>query len=86
MFIAFRFFAGAGSWGFLALSESLTVLQKHPPTIAAPVYSAELAHVEFRGVFVGMNRVLISVEYSLASYMGLTFYFSTNISAQWRVR
>jgi MFS family permease len=23
MFIAFRFFAGAGSWGFLALSEFL---------------------------------------------------------------
>ena len=31
-----------------------------------------------------MNGVLIAVGYSLASYMGLAFYFSTNISAQWR--
>jgi MFS family permease len=31
-----------------------------------------------------MNGVLIAVGYSLASYMGLAFYFSTNVSAQWR--
>jgi MFS family permease len=31
-----------------------------------------------------MNGVLIAVGYALASYMGLAFYFSKNISAQWR--
>jgi MFS family permease len=31
-----------------------------------------------------MNGVLIAVGYALASYMGLAFYYSTNISAQWR--
>jgi MFS family permease len=55
MFIAFRFFAGAGSWGFLALT---------------PVYTAELAPAEMRGFFVGMNGVMIALGYAIASYMG----------------
>jgi MFS family permease len=32
MFIAFRFFAGAGSWGFLALSKSLHSRSSMPST------------------------------------------------------
>jgi MFS family permease len=50
----------------------------------APVYTAELAPAELRGFFVGMNGVMIAIGYSLASYMGLAFFYSTNVSAQWR--
>ena len=37
-----------------------------------------------RGFFVGMNGVLIAVGYSMASYMGLAFYFIKSPAAQWR--
>lgn len=69
MFIIFRLIAGAGSWGFLALT---------------PVYCAELAPPKLRGFFVGMNGMGITLGYSLASYMGLAFYYDNNPSAQWR--
>ncbi|KAK5444276.1 hypothetical protein LTS15_010391 [Exophiala xenobiotica] len=70
MFIIFRLIAGAGSWGFLALT---------------PVYCAELAPPKLRGFFVGMNGMGITLGYSLASYMGLAFYYDqSNPSAQWR--
>jgi sugar porter (SP) family MFS transporter len=69
MFIVFRLIAGAGSWGFLALT---------------PVYCAELAPPKLRGFFVGMNGMGITLGYSLASYMGLAFYYDNNPSAQWR--
>lgn len=69
MFIAFRFVAGMGSWGFLALT---------------PVYSAELAPPALRGFFVGQNGMGITIGYSLASYMGLAFYYAKAPAAQWR--
>lgn len=70
MFIIFRLIAGAGSWGFLALT---------------PVYCAEIAPPKLRGFFVGMNGMCITLGYSLASYMGLAFYYDkNNPSAQWR--
>lgn len=69
MFIVGRFFAGGGSWGFLALT---------------PVYTAELAPAEMRGFFVGMNGVMIALGYSLASYMGLAFYHAKSPPLQWR--
>lgn len=69
MFIAFRFVAGMGSWGFLALT---------------PVYSAELAPPALRGFFVGQNGMGITIGYSLASYMGLAFYYDKTPAAQWR--
>lgn len=69
MFIVFRLIAGAGSWGFLALT---------------PVYCAELAPPKLRGFFVGLNGMGITLGYSLASYMGLAFYYAKNPSAQWR--
>ncbi|KAF9889302.1 hypothetical protein FE257_007411 [Aspergillus nanangensis] len=69
MFIAFRFFAGGGSWAFLALTS---------------VYTSELAPPQLRGLFVGMNGVGICVGYAIAAYMGLAFYFTENASAQWR--
>ncbi|KAL4889099.1 general substrate transporter [Aspergillus ambiguus] len=69
MFIAFRFFAGAGSWAFLALT---------------PVYTSELSPPRLRGLFVGMNGVGICIGYAIAAYMGLAFYSADNPSAQWR--
>lgn len=69
MFIAARFIAGWGSWGFLAVT---------------PTYSAELAPPGLRGFFVGMNGVNIALGYALASYMGMAFYFSHDDAAKWR--
>lgn len=76
MFIVARFFAGMGSWGFLAVSEwsplptSLDIFTANP-IYTAPVYSAELAPPSLRGLFVGMNGVNIALGYGLASYMGM---------------
>ncbi|KAF1813976.1 MFS general substrate transporter [Eremomyces bilateralis CBS 781.70] len=69
MFIVARFFAGMGSWGFLAVT---------------PVYSAELAPPGLRGLFVGMNGVNIALGYGLASYMGMAFYYADNDATKWR--
>lgn len=33
---------------------------------------------------VGMNGVMIGLGYSIASYFGLAFFYSTNVTAQWR--
>ncbi|KAH4007443.1 hypothetical protein HBI24_065950 [Parastagonospora nodorum] len=69
MFIAARFIAGWGSWGFLAVT---------------PTYSAELAPPGLRGFFVGMNGVNIALGYAIASYMGMAFYFAESHDAKWR--
>ncbi|KAK5044372.1 hypothetical protein LTR84_011322 [Exophiala bonariae] len=69
MFIAFKFLAGMSSWGFIAIT---------------PVYTSELAPPALRGLCVGMNGVGIALGYSLATYMGLAFFYSTNMSTQWR--
>ncbi|KIW81686.1 hypothetical protein Z517_04712 [Fonsecaea pedrosoi CBS 271.37] len=69
MFMVFRFFTGLGSWGFLCVT---------------PVYTSELAQPEYRGLMVGMNGVMIGLGYSIASYVGLGFFYSTNVTAQWR--
>lgn len=86
MFIAFRFFAGAGSWGFLALGMfHLWAYEYHADSETAPVYTAELAPPKLRGFFVGMNGVGITIGYAIASYMGLAFYsVQNNPAAQWR--
>ncbi|KAK5194793.1 hypothetical protein LTR99_010743 [Exophiala xenobiotica] len=69
MFIVARFFAGGGSWGFLAIT---------------PIYSSELAPPDLRGLMVGMNGVNIALGYAIASYMGLAFYYSHDPEIQWR--
>ncbi|KAH0842641.1 MFS transporter, SP family, sugar:H+ symporter [Fonsecaea pedrosoi] len=70
MFIIFRLIAGGGAWGFLTL---------------IPVYVAELAPPKLRGFFVGLIGVFINVGYSIATYMGLAFYYvENNPGAQWR--
>lgn len=58
MFIVFRFFAGAGSWSFLALCKlTLNYNFSRTDLWIAPVYSAELAPPKLRGFFVGMNAM-----------------------------
>ena len=69
MFIVFRFFAGAGSYSFDAVT---------------PVYAAELAPPGLRGFFVGVTGLFIGVGYSLASWTGLGFYFLQGTDSQWR--
>lgn len=44
-------------------------------TRTVPVYTTELSPAESRGLFVGMNGVMIAVGYSIASYMGTCFLF-----------
>jgi MFS family permease len=97
MFIAARFIAGWGSWGFLAVSTYIH--PNHRPTIpstqfptprleywhtSAPTYSAELAFPGLRGFFVGMNGVNIALAYAIASYMGMAFFFASSDAAKWR--
>lgn len=85
MFIVFRFFAGAGSWSFLALSELFNLFALPPAHVSpAPVYSAELSPPKLRGFFVGMNAMGITFGYAMASYMGLAFYYADSPTAQWR--
>lgn len=69
MFIAFRFVVGIGANAFVPVTG---------------VYTSELAPPSLRGFFGGLNGVLILAGYSLASYMGLAFFHSTNPVAQWR--
>lgn len=85
MFLVFRFFAGAASWGALTISEHLVYCKSaNPLIIIAPVFSSELAPPAMRGFFAGMNGVSVGIGYSFATYMGLAFYGSTNPSLQWR--
>ncbi|KIW82130.1 hypothetical protein AYO21_04273 [Fonsecaea monophora] len=69
MFITARFFAGMGSWGFLAVT---------------PAYSAELAPPALRGFFVGLNGVNIAIGYAIAAYTGMGFFYVKEPQAQWR--
>jgi MFS family permease len=85
MFTGFRFFSGLGSWAFLVISESFSGSRAHlADTSTAPVYCSELAQPQYRGLMVGMNGVMIGLGYSIASYMGLAFFYSHNVTAQWR--
>ncbi|KAJ7797744.1 general substrate transporter [Mycena olivaceomarginata] len=68
MFIVGRFFAGAGSWSFLAVT---------------PIYTSEMSPPALRGLFSGMNGIHIALGYALASYMGLAFYFAKDPATQW---
>lgn len=53
-------------------------------TLLAPVYSAELAPPDLRGLMVGLNGVHIALGYGLASYMGLAFFYQNDPVSQWR--
>ncbi|OAL32912.1 hypothetical protein AYO20_07703 [Fonsecaea nubica] len=69
MFIVFRFFAGAGAYALC---------------VVLPIYTAEIAAPELRGLFVGLNGVMCGFGYSIAAYMGLAFSYSSNETVQWR--
>ena len=86
MFIAGRLFSGAGSVGYLAISETFVLIVNLSPqlTLLAPFYSAELAPPGLRGLMVGMNGVNIAFGYALASYMGIAFFYSSDPATQWR--
>lgn len=49
-----------------------------------PVFQSEIAPPENRGMLVSLNGVLIVVAYSLAAWIGVACYFSTNVALQWR--
>ncbi|KAL3492719.1 general substrate transporter [Aspergillus germanicus] len=68
-FLVFRFLAGLGTWCC---------------GTSASAYIPELAPPAYRGFFSGMNGVMIGVGLCLASYIGMGFYFSENVVAQWR--
>jgi hypothetical protein len=88
MFIVARLFAGGGSWGFLAVTVSLSFFNLpgcfRVNPLEKPMYSAELAAPDLRGLMVGLNGINIALGYALASYMGLAFYYSHDPTTQWR--
>ncbi|EXJ75825.1 uncharacterized protein A1O5_00332 [Cladophialophora psammophila CBS 110553] len=60
MFIAFRFLDGAGTFASF---------------IAVPLYAAELCAPQYRGLFVGLGGVFLTIGYTIAALMGVAFYF-----------
>ncbi|KAH8702278.1 general substrate transporter [Talaromyces proteolyticus] len=68
-FLVFRFFAGAGSWGYVAV---------------VPVFCSELAPPAARGFFVGMTGVMLGLGYAVANYFGLAFYYESDPLISWR--
>ncbi|KAF9891927.1 hypothetical protein FE257_002890 [Aspergillus nanangensis] len=63
MFIVFRFVSGVGSFMILA---------------TVPVWVAELAPPQIRGIIVDIHAVSMLAGYTVASYVGLGFYFVTS--------
>lgn len=70
MFIFFRFVTGWGIGALVAL---------------VPLYQSEVSPPKIRGLLVGMHGVLLCVGYSIASWVGLGFYFVHAAGAQWRI-
>lgn len=87
-FITFRFFAGAGSWGYVAVGMyHLTYCMGLVPSHIynpVPVYCSELAPPSVRGFFVGMTGTMLGLGYALANYFGLAFYYDSNLTISWR--
>ncbi|KAF7562318.1 hypothetical protein G7046_g1848 [Stylonectria norvegica] len=67
--LVFRFFQGAGAWGYLAV---------------CPTYTSELSLPNYRGLCAGMCGTCLGFGYAMASYMGLAFRYTDNLAAQWR--
>ena len=70
MFIFFRFVTGWGIGALVAL---------------VPLYQSEISPPKIRGLLVGMHGVLLCVGYTLASWVGVGFYFVHAGGAQWRI-
>ncbi|KAJ5695938.1 hypothetical protein N7536_006350 [Penicillium majusculum] len=69
MLLVFRFFAGAGSFAFLALT---------------PGYISELATPNKRGLLGALVGVFIGFGYCCGGFIGLAFYYAENETLQWR--
>lgn len=70
MFIAFRFFAGAGSFMILA---------------AVPILMNEVVPVKLRGALVDIHAVLLVLGYAISGWVGFGFYFwKSGGSNTWR--
>ena len=70
MFIVARFITGWGTGALVAL---------------VPLYQSEISPPKIRGLLVGSHGVLLCVGYSIASWVGLGFYFVNASGAQWRI-
>lgn len=70
MFMIARFITGVGIGMLLCL---------------VPLYQSELAPPKIRGLLVGTHGVMLCVGYSLASWLGVAFYFVQLQGAQWRI-
>ena len=70
MFIVFRFVAGWGTGALVALT---------------PLYQSEISPPKIRGLLVGSHGVLLCVGYTIASWVGVGFYFVNAGGAQWRI-
>lgn len=69
MFIAFRFFAGAGSFMCLA---------------AVPLLMGEIAPVHIRGALLDIHASMFSGGYAIQAWVGFGFYWWTQSSNAWR--
>jgi len=70
MFIAFRFFSGAGTFMILA---------------AVPILMNEIVPVHLRGAMVDIHAVLLVLGYAIQAWVGFGFYFWKNGgSMTWR--
>ncbi|EXJ86817.1 hypothetical protein A1O3_03771 [Capronia epimyces CBS 606.96] len=70
MYLIARFITGTGIGSLVTL---------------VPLYQSEIAPPKIRGLLVGMHGVLICTGYSIASWVGLGFYFVHARGSQWRV-
>ncbi|RDH27575.1 general substrate transporter [Aspergillus welwitschiae] len=68
-FLVFRFISGFGTWACGA---------------AASVAIPELSPPSHRGLYAGLNGVMIGLGVATASYVGMGFYFCDNEAASWR--
>jgi MFS family permease len=71
MFLAFRFFAGAGAFMILA---------------AVPIWMAEVVPPYLRGALVQLHAVILVIGYMCASWLGYGIYhWKDGGSATWRI-
>ncbi|KAJ9611200.1 hypothetical protein H2200_004383 [Cladophialophora chaetospira] len=70
MYIAMRIISGFGVGALITLT---------------PLYLAEVAAAEIRGLVVGTTGIMIGIGYASASWIGFGFYFLDASGAQWRI-
>ncbi|KAK6364416.1 hypothetical protein LTS17_012181 [Exophiala oligosperma] len=70
MYIMMRLVSGLGVGALITLT---------------PVYLAEIAAAEIRGLVVGTTGIMIGIGYASASWIGFGFYFVNASGTQWRI-